>query len=350
MISVMFSPNLTSSILLPVTASYTESIIYSVILSLGNTVGLLGNSLVIAATLDTHINHFKLDRETVIFLRHLAISDVVFILLYPLSILIVYIAGEWVLGSLMCYVIGLVISFPATANLYFILVMSVHRYIRCRFSLKMHHLTPYRAKIICYVSWVLSCVFPVYTLAANLRVVFNAKLACCSFVFAKSIGNAILIVNTTVIPFILIVTVNVLLWVYVREYFTNRIVVKECKGSSNKLELSKQLSSIRASYRQGVLTTAFVTALFAVTWMPTVLRFAYSAFAGEEDLSDWVERVRYFYFLGSWGNPVIYAMANKGFQTYFVNFLKRLGRRSCQTGMRKFATSTSTSLGCGAIL
>ena len=60
--------------------------------------------------------------------------------------------------------------------------------------------------------------------------------------------------------------------------------------------------------------------------MPTVLRFAYAAFAGEATLNAWVERVRYFYFIGSWGNPIIYAMINKGFRDYFKSFVNRLCR------------------------
>ena len=321
----MNSLNLTSSILLPVSASSTASIIYSTLLCLGNVIGLLGNSLVIAATLGNQSNRFKLDRETVLFLRHLAISDVIFTILYPVPISVVYIARGWVFGKELCYIIGLMISLPATANLYFILLMSIHRYARCRFPLKMHHLTYTKARVVCGAMWTMSCVFPVYTFAAQLPVVFNANLACCSFVFLNSTGNAILIFATTVIPFILIVTVNFLLWLYVREYFTDRITTKTRKRSTAEVDV-KQLDKMRASYRQGVLTTAFVTALFAVTWSPTVVRFAFTAVAGEVGLAGWAEKVRYFYFLGSWGNPVIYAMMNRGFQNYFVNFIRKLCR------------------------
>ena len=322
--------NLTSSILLPVSASPAESVFYAIFLAVGNLVGLFGNILVIAATIGEQSNHFKLDHGTVIFLRHLAISDVLFTLLYPVPIMVVYIARRWVFGAELCYAIGLIISLPATANMNFILVMSLHRYVRCRFPMKVRQLTPAKAKIGCLVMWSLSCVFPVYTVLAKLRIVFNVKLASCSFTFPKSIGNAILIFGTTVGPFVVIVLLNVLLWLHVRA-FTQHLSTKLSSHHSHEsqsremTELErKQNKKFRASYRQGVITTTFITALFAVTWMPTVLRFAYAAFAGEDSLEDWVERVRYFYFLGSWGNPIIYAMINKGFQDYFKSFVNRL--------------------------
>ncbi|XP_063694102.1 galanin receptor 2b-like [Bolinopsis microptera] len=321
------SLNLTSSIQLQVAASYTESVFYAIFLAVGNLVGLFGNVLVIAATIGQQANHFKLDQGTIILLRHLAISDVLFTLLYPVPIMVVYIARSWVFGAEVCYLIGLIISLPATANMNFILVMSLYRYVRCRFPLKVTQITPFMATIGCLIMWALSCIFPVYTLAVKLRIVFNVKLASCSFTFPKSTGNAILIFGTTVVPFLVIVSLNVLLWLHVRAFTRHLSAKLDSKSRREMTEMEKKQSKrFRASYRQGVITTTFITALFAVTWMPTVVRFAYAAFVGEDGLYDWVEKVRYFYFLGSWGNPIIYGMINKGFQDYFKSFVNRLCR------------------------
>ena len=322
--------NLTSSIQLQVSASYAESVFYAIFLAVGNIVGLFGNVLVIAATIGQQANHFKLDHGTIILLRHLAISDVLFTLLYPVPIMVVYIARSWVFGAELCYLIGLIISLPATANMNFILVMSLYRYVRCRFPMKVRQITPLIAKIGCLIMWAMSCIFPAYTLAVRLRIVFNVKLASCSFTFPKSTGNAILIFGTTVVPFLVIVSLNVLLWLHVRAFtrhLSEKLSSKSGRESREMTEMEKKQSKrFKASYRQGVITTTFITALFAVTWMPTVLRFAYAAFVGEDGLYDWVEKVRYFYFFGSWGNPIIYAMINKGFQDYFKSFVNRLCR------------------------
>ena len=339
-----------------VTSSPALCILYSTILLPCNVIGLLGNLLVIAATFNKQ-GTFKLDLGTVIFLRHLALADVLTILMYPIPMTVVFMYQAWVFGDLLCNVIGHAITVPVFANINFILVISVHRYMRCRFPLKVHQLTPRRSTIMCGALWAFSCVFTVYTYAMSMSSEFNQVLATCTFPFQRSTMNAVMIILSTAVPFAIIVSTNVFLWFHVHTFTQRQEKRRKLKPEPEKPEpeqkrkttLSRMKSFKRwtdavAASNQGIITTTVVTALFAVTWLPTVVRFSYSAFAGELYVPVWLEQLRYVFFIGSWSNPIVYTLINKGFREYFRRFCSRLCRVYLVQPSRSFSSRVSAKL------
>ena len=90
------------------------------------------------------------------------------------------------------------------------------------------------------------------------------------------------------------------------------------------VHLTKTLSELRESLAsRGSVTTTAITALFTVTWTPTVVRFIYSSFAGEDRVPAVLEQMRYLFFIACWGNPVLFVYINQGFRRYFTKFCKR---------------------------
>ena len=281
-----------------------EGVIWGTFLTIGNIVGLIGNSLVIFASLK--YGTFKMDGATIVFVRNIAISDMVVILMYGVPIGITNIARTWVFGATMCKIIGYAVSIPAFASINFILIVSIHRYLRCRYpNSAITGIDQKKANIIAVIVWFFSCVFIVYTLIVHGKSDFNAKLAVCSFIYGRDIPNIVIMSLLTLVPFIVITVINIVLWAYVRTYLKSH-------GHSTHTTTA-------------LVTTAAVTGLFWVMWSPTVVRFHLSAIKGEDWIPAWLEKMRYLYMLGAYLNPVIYTLINKSFRDFLLSLLRQRG-------------------------
>ena len=279
-----------------------EGVVWGTILTVGNIVGLIGNSLVIFASFK--YGTFKMDGVTVVFVRNIAISDVVMILMYAVPIGVTHIARGWVFGKAMCKIIGHAVTIPAFASINFILIVSIHRYLRCRFPHSVvASINKKKANIIAVLVWFFSCVFIAYTFIIHVESNFNVRLAVCSFTYGRDIPNVIIMSLLTLVPFIVITVINLVLWVYVRAYLKSH-------GHSTQTKTA-------------VLTTAAVTGLFWVMWSPTVVRFHLSALKGEPWIPNWLEKTRYLYMLGAYLNPLIYTLINKSFRDYLLTLLRQ---------------------------
>ena len=105
--------------------SLPESLFYCFFLAIGNTIGLIGNAFVIYASFK--YGTFQMDKITILFVRHLAIADIIFIIIYLTPMLITHCFHAWVLGAFLCNVTGYICSIPVTANINFIMAVSIHR-------------------------------------------------------------------------------------------------------------------------------------------------------------------------------------------------------------------------------
>ena len=119
-----------------------ENWFYVAYLGIGGIFGILGNILVIYASYN--YGTFDVGRVAVIFIRNLAVADLAFIFIYPIPIFIMHVKHEWVLGELICKITGTGCTVPVTANINFILAMSVHRFVSCRYPFQERSLTPSR--------------------------------------------------------------------------------------------------------------------------------------------------------------------------------------------------------------
>ena len=59
--------------------------------------------------------------------RNLAIADVMLVVVYDVPLLVTHVAGRWVLGEELCFVVGYGFVVPACANLTFVMLVSSHR-------------------------------------------------------------------------------------------------------------------------------------------------------------------------------------------------------------------------------
>ncbi|KAL5265548.1 hypothetical protein ACHWQZ_G006318 [Mnemiopsis leidyi] len=285
-----------------VSHSFTEGMIWGTVFTIGNIVGLIGNSLVIFGSFT--YGTFKLDGTTIVFVRNIAMSDVAMIIMYAVPIAVTNFAGKWVFGETMCTIIGHAVSIPAFASINFILIVSIHRYFRCRYpNSTIARTDQKKANIIAILIWFFSCVFIAYTFVVHTKSDFNKKLVACSFKFGEDIPNLVIMSLLTLIPFIVITVINIVLWVYVRAYLKSH-------GCSDQTKTA-------------LLTTAAVTGLFWVMWSPTVARFHLSAIFGDESIPVWLEKTRYLYMFGAYLNPLIYTLINKSFRDFLWGLLQK---------------------------
>ena len=96
--------------------------IYSI---LATFIGLFGNAFVIISSI--LFNSFGLDAVSVTFIRHLALADIIHTILRIFPMVTVNITKEWVLGSVFCYVEGILRLISGAANINFIFTISLHR-------------------------------------------------------------------------------------------------------------------------------------------------------------------------------------------------------------------------------
>ena len=194
--------------------SYTLAFVYL----FGCSITILANAFVIVASLK--YGTFKMDRVTIMFVRHLVIADTIFIIGYPILDIIVHFQQRWVFGTIVCYIVGYAISIPGTANINFILAVSIHRYVRCKWPLKAQLITDARARRIVYLTWIISLILIAYFAAFSLTVEFNVYITNCSFHSQDKHYKAIhftVFVLTVTLPCIIILVINIALWLYVKE-------------------------------------------------------------------------------------------------------------------------------------
>ena len=270
---------------------------------------------------------FGMDYATVHFIQQLAAADLIFITTYLLPMMVTHLAHGWVLGETLCVVTGMFCSVPVLANINFILAVSIHRYARCKFPLEIAWLNKKRVRYLCLGLWAYSCLFIVYVYISKAKVSFQPKLGGCQFNFSTSPWNLLVILLTTFLPFLIILLLNIGLWLFVRN------VVQKTRNSNKCIDCTdpRNKNNIRCkTSHQALVMTSCITAFFIFCWFPTVIRFVLSAIIGEENIPTFLERGRYIYFVGTYGNPIIYTTICKKFRHFLWQHLQKLCREKCR--------------------
>ena len=202
--------------------------------------------------------------------------------------------------------------------------------------MRVRYITNTAGNTLCAAIWFLSCIVVVDVIGSRKVIEFDPKYGGCVFPFEKSVIHIIITLFTTVIPFIGITCSNIALWVYVHRYRRAQ-KLKDLLGTPQlpqrqrvyrrTLTFGENLTRFRKQkVNQTVLTTCSITTLFVVAWFPTIFRYLLSSIIGEKNIPNWVEKCRYLYFIGTYGNPVIYTMVNKSFRALVISKLRKFFR------------------------
>ena len=285
----------------------------------------MGNAFVIYASM--RYDAFGMDYATIHFIQQLAAADLMFIITYLVPMMVTHLAHGWILGGTLCVITGMFCSVPVLANINFILAVSIHRYVRCKYPLDIAWLNKKRVQYLCLGIWVYSCLFIIYVYISKAKVSFQPKLGGCQFNFSTSVWNLIVISLAAVLPFLAILILNVGLWLFVRN------IVKKTRESSNCVDCSDKRNRNNIKCRtsnHALVMTSCITAFFIVCWFPTLIRFVLSAIVGEAAIPTFLERFRYMYFIGTYGNPILYTTICKKFRHFLWLYVRKLCREKCR--------------------
>ena len=260
-----------------------------------------------------------MDRSTVTFIRHLAITDLLYIILNipPLILFLVTMTpGTGNLGTNIqaavdkaCYVFGNAHDAMVHCNVIFILVISINRFLRCMKPLQISVMTP-RQEAWCLVGfWGVAlapslakiclqsvAVLPVYQ--------FESHTGRCEFRLTGSWETYNLVSMCTAFSLITLCNLGLLLLTLNRE---SRLLTKR----------------MRRVKLQAFLITGGISCIFIASWLPAVAASLLLWLQIEPPMP--LKYATHLYIINTFSNPILYAFVNTGyfkFLQFKVKFMK----------------------------
>ena len=271
--------------------------------------GLAGNGTVLYSSL--RYNAIRLDKVSLMFVQNLATADILYTVIAILPQLITYIAGEWVLGKVYCFISAQLSVIPASTNTFTVLLITTYRLwlVTHPFSDVPKKLT---VRVVVAITWVLATAGTVISLAYRSSSIFsqtNGK--CTSGVYVNKEAGGVLKIAVGVIvliPMFVITVANITLSV---------IAVRS----------SRRQASSNRNYKALVMVCA-LSGLFILSWVPyiifTFLKSKYGNVSRAVDLMGF-----HCTYLNSFGNPILYTLTNKRFGLYVRKLLTTIFCHFC---------------------
>ena len=181
--------------------------IYSVIVIL---LGVVGNGIVLIGSIK--YNALEIDKVSLIFIQNLAFFDIWTAINFYLPRFISLIAGEWVLGDVLCHITGSLNTFPIYSEVSIVLLITFYRLYTLKDPLNMS-LTALHAKIIIVIVWIFNSWYVVALLIQGVRPYYNAAEFGCITLnvddYTINICNTVATFLNVVVPMFVIILGNV---------------------------------------------------------------------------------------------------------------------------------------------
>ncbi len=290
-------------------------------------VGLLSNSFVVYATLK--YSSFNLDKVTIAFVRHLAVTDLLMVSFIGIPMTYVHLEQpiENPFYRHVCTILGFIYEILVHSHIMFYLAIAAHRFIRCIFPLKLQTITLKQGRWCCVGIWALGVTLSTATAAAmsGNHVEFYMGMAMCA---AETVEMGWYWFNMlyTLVMMLLIIILNVIMLLY-STYVNDHARVK----SRNVLEAR--------------ITVAIMSlcAVLSNVWVPynliTHLLGSSGNGATDSEISDsgtadgalWDHTgqkiLTHLPIVTALINPLIYTIVNRRFKEFLINELRRTQRR-----------------------
>ena len=265
--------------------------------------GLSGNLLIVLTT--SKFNPIsQIDTCTVIFIKHLSIADILYIVTRILPATISHIAGGWVLGAIFCDIEGHIYFVPALASVNLVLAITTFKLFVLKFPLKARTFSSCAAHIITATIWIHSSVVAFLVLALKVPSVVNPKIE----TICETILN-----NTVKLEYSLGVVKNVQLWIpaILNPFFTIALWFLAYKHARIMKRVNADVSTHKA-----VITVLAVGLLFFVLWLPAVIEEAWRHFAppGVEIPLALNKAHITIYWITTFCNPIFYVLINRRYR------------------------------------
>ncbi|XP_055679384.1 neuropeptide SIFamide receptor-like isoform X2 [Lutzomyia longipalpis] len=325
--------------------SFTMTAVYCVAYAIVFTVGLIGNSFVIAVVMRAP----RMRTVTNYFIVNLALADILVIVFCLPATLMSNIFVPWMLGWLMCKTVPYVQGVSVAASVYSLIAVSLDRFLAIWWPLKLQ-ITKKRARLMILCIWIIALTSTIpWALFFELVPFFGATpntstetrdIQLCLEVWPPGTDGALyfLLANLIacyILPMLLITLCYILIWVKV----WRRSIPGDSKDA--QMDRMQQKSKVKV-----VKMLVAVVILFVLSWLPLYVIFARIKFGGamspkEEEIYQVATPIaQWLGASNSCINPILYAFFNKKYRRGFAAIIKS---RSCCGRLSVAIPSSSTS-------
>ena len=269
--------------------------------------GLFGNGTVLYSSIK--YNAIKLDKVSLIFVRNLAVADIMYTITSIFPQMCTFFAGGWVLGPIYCFISAQLSFIPGIVNILTVLLITSYRLkiVTNPFS----SISSTTARIMTLLTWVLGTTGPIISLAYSSKSIFSpTNVKCISNIYVHPQGAKIFQIAVGVllmIPLLMITIENAVLC---------GVAVKSAKKASS------------SSFKALVLVCA-LAGVFIMSWVPYLVFSVMKAWkfqtAPALDLLAF-----HFIFINCFANPILYSVTNKRFGGYVWGVLSKMLCEPCQ--------------------
>lgn len=158
--------------------------------------------------------HDKRNTPSKVFLKHLAIADISFVLVLPMRIIYHISNSHWPLGEGACRVVGFLFFMNLYCSMCFMTCISLDRLLACVLVHKTQNLrTTRNAKVVCAVLWIMVTIFMAPVLFSRKQVIRRLEtwnVTVCKQLYIENSSSPIgAVVSTAIVFLIPLVTMTV---------------------------------------------------------------------------------------------------------------------------------------------
>ena len=266
---------------------------------------LIGDSTILVASIK--YNAIKLHKVIVVTIHHLAVCDLLTIIVQVLPSFVTTIADEELLGHFVCYLLPYAYFYTNTASILLIGTMTTCKLFLLKYPLKYGATSSRKAHKLCGISWVISLLLPVTLLLVDWSdVYFTYVFYECVHGLSSHMWKYLLPLLSLLgpVPVFLVVVTSVYLLVIARQV------------------ARRERESLKW---QGIVTVILTAAVFCVSWLPMFVILAlskvlYRSEEYDETVSDTavtlVRIARMFMSLNTISNFYIYCLTVTSFRDF----------------------------------
>lgn len=268
---------------------------------------------------------YNIDNITILFVKHLAIADLLSLIFVVLPLAVLHAARRWVLGCVTCYILGVVNNYPGLLHIHFILLISVHRLVRCVAPVKSGAVFKKNmAYLIVGLIWAYCAILPLFIMMSQLEIrLITDSCTLDTYDYGSSqiagieTGTVMTVfwVVGICIPFVLVILCIVLLAI-----------------------TSLKLSGVMWNKNKKILiTTLMIGGSFIVSWSPHIVFTIWRAFDASLSSSSLNRLPQYCHMISLCVNPIIYTIVNRNFKKFMKEHARKVSEATTS-----FSTGTST--------
>lgn len=284
--------------------------------------GFLGDAIVLFCSISYMNVTYNIDNVTILFVKHLALADLLSLTTVVLPLAVLHGAQRWVLGCAMCYVLGVINNYPGLLHIHFILLISAHRLVRCVAPVKSSAIfTRNKAYGIVALIWIYCAILPLFVMFSQteIRLITDSCTLDTYDVGSDRMGPVVMKgfwVLFICVPFVAVIIAILLL-------------------ALTSLKLS---GIVWNKNRKILITTFMIGGSFFVSWSPHIAFTIWRTFDESLSTSSLNRIPQYFHMISLCINPIIYTLVNRNFK----NFMKEHARKVSEA-TTSFSTATGVS-------